>query len=168
IQEKNVLNFYQSLSATAEYPSSELQSSFDNMGKLLLNNLCLIAGGQSYYLCEIEFYFFQRDFHPDTYSHYAQYPNAVGNKQSVIGGWYFHRFRSMANYAHTRRGLDITFGSTMAASYGGMLLRSIQRINDGKVVSGPSDVVGEILMEVSDPDQLTHIALHTYDGAVFD
>ncbi len=62
----------------------------------------------------------------------------------------------------TRKGLDITFGRVLLSSQsgpavassisGGILIRSIRRVGDQKIISGPSLVVDEILRQSNASD----------------
>lgn len=85
----------------------------------------------------------------------------------MVSNRYFHRAPTRSNnsteaptaagaWRHgSRKGMDLTFGNPLgfddstlprsAVTRGGVLLRSIRRVTDGKVTSGPSLLVDEIL-----------------------
>lgn len=148
--------------------AGRLERYFVNVAKLLLLENKLMAGEVGYQLLEVEFYFHSYDLHPDPYSHFSQYPNSVKLKQSVIGSWYFHRFTGISNYTHTRRGVDLTFGNGEQNRYGGILIRTIKRLDDNRIISGPSRVVAELISAANDPEEVERIAFNTQARLAFD
>ncbi len=148
--------------------ADRLERYFVNVAKLLLLENKLMAGEVSYQLVEVEFYFHSNDLHPDPYSHFSQYPNSVKLKQSVIGSWYFHRFTGIKNYTHTRRGVDLTFGNGEQNRYGGILIRTIKRMDDNRIISGPSRVVAELISAANNPEEIERIAFNTKARLAFE
>ncbi|KZS93257.1 hypothetical protein SISNIDRAFT_485531 [Sistotremastrum niveocremeum HHB9708] len=120
-----------------------------------------------YELLEVEFYLQNSSFHIDPFCHGVE-------EQKRSCNWYFHRVPRRSPGAAssgpdvpspaggyrggTRKGLDITFGNPVSSQHfnhpashtkGGILFRTIRRIQDGKVISGPSLLVDEILRAFS-------------------
>lgn len=94
----------------------------------------LMIKGRIYEIIEVEFYVNEND-HPDVFSH-----STIDQKQN--GFFCFHRtgtaFRE-GNY----KGVDIAIGSP--ERFGGILIRSLRDEESGRIIEGPSNVVGEIL-----------------------
>ncbi|KAF7975158.1 hypothetical protein HWV62_10335 [Athelia sp. TMB] len=112
---------------------------------------------EEYEILELEFYLKKADCHNDPFAHGSE-------EQSASGNWYFHRAPTRsANPAKpsaaggyrggTRKGLDLTIAGPVTANVagesgslrGGFLLRTIRRISDEVVISGPSLLVDEVL-----------------------
>lgn len=146
----------------------ELEKGFNEVAKLLLLQSTLLVAGKPYQLMDVEFYFYNVDFHPDPYSHAMQYASSVRKKESVTGSWYFHRFTGIEKYTHTRRGIDLTFGDGDRHRYGGILIRAMKSLADDRVITGPSRVVGEIITAMDNPQELERIAFDTHAGLAFD
>ncbi len=157
------------LSSTAIDSTStiEVEEGFVTAAKLILLDYKLVAGDTDFEVLELEFYFYQKNIHPDPYSHAFKYPNRVVAKMSVTGSWYFHRFIGIEKYTHTRRGLDLTYGSGAHEAYGGLLIRSVKREYDGKVISGPSNVVSYVLDAANDPEGIQKLAFNLEEGMAF-
>lgn len=157
------------LSSTAIDSTStiEVEEGFVTAAKLILLDYKLVAGDTDFEVLELEFYFYQKNIHPDPYSHAFQYPNRVVAKMSVTGSWYFHRFIGIEKYTHTRRGLDLTYGSGEHEAYGGLLIRSVKREYDGKIISGPSNVVSYVLDAANDPEGIQKLAFNLEEGMAF-
>src|SRR5690606_32103541 len=147
--------------------TNDVERGFINAARLLLLDYKLVAGNTDFEILELEFYFYQENVHPDPYSHAFQYPNRVIPKMSVTGSWYFHRFIGIDKYTHTRRGLDLTYGSGDLSAYGGLLIRSVKREADGCMISGPSNVIGRVLEAVDNPMAIQHLAFSLEDGMAF-
>jgi hypothetical protein len=147
---------------------TQLEKGFNKVAKLLLLQSNLIVANKAYELLDIEFYFYNEKIHPDPYSHSFQYASSVRKKQSVTGSWYFHRFTGIEKYTHTRRGLDITYGDGEKQRYGGILIRAIKNLQENRIISGPSRVVGEIILAANDPHNLERIAFDMNAGVAFD
>ncbi|OSX59608.1 hypothetical protein POSPLADRAFT_1078945, partial [Postia placenta MAD-698-R-SB12] len=121
----------------------------------------------NYEILEVEFYLKAADVHDDPFTHGSE-------EQRYSGQWYFHRAprrskdptvsqTAASGYrGGTRKGLDLTMGAppVRTSPYfapsaqstpceppirGGVLLRTIRRISDAKVISGPSLLVDEVL-----------------------
>ncbi|KAG8988937.1 hypothetical protein FRB94_000320 [Tulasnella sp. JGI-2019a] len=155
----------------SDVKSPEILSALQRISEVLVHHsrLQLTAGGvvTRYQILEAEFYLKDPERHWDPFTHGE-------DEQEVPGCWYFHRAprrtHSLATDAPgprkpptgyrggTRKGLDLTFGGSLATRdggeefatdkqpvRGGILLRSLQRESDGKVISGPSLLVDEII-----------------------
>ncbi|KAF9647829.1 hypothetical protein BDM02DRAFT_3097466 [Thelephora ganbajun] len=111
-----------------------------------------------YEILELEFYLHKRGCHADPFTHRAA-------EQKRSGQWYFHRTPTSTGVSATsyrggsRKGMDLTFGSPVGplpssesetdsdSTRGGILLRTIRRVDNQKVISGPSRLVDEILAQ---------------------
>ena len=124
------------------FSENDYQLAFKDLGYKLMNFYELVVNDEiCFRLCEIEFYFYQANRHPDTFTH--RHPNQMQPYQ-----WYFHRqsLSIASNYrAGTYKGLDITLSSMKDESYGGILIRSIQNKQTGKIHEGSCIVVDTIL-----------------------
>lgn len=138
-------NIEASLKDISENCSADLQGAFYKAAEILIQNSILIAGESQYQIKEVEFYF-SSEAHKDPYVHYAQYSNV--NRQLEFGEWYFHRFVTREKYTHNRRGLDLTIGNKALNNSGGILIRGIKSLADGRYIQGPSNVVKEILTQL--------------------
>jgi hypothetical protein len=134
-----------SLKNISENRSADLQGAFNKAAEMLIQNSILIAGESQYQIKEVEFYF-SSEAHKDPYVHSAQYSNV--NRQFEFGEWYFHRFVTREKYTHNRRGLDLTIGNRVLNNSGGILIRGLKSLADGRYIQGPSNVVKEILIQL--------------------
>ena len=133
------------LKGISESKSADLQSAFNKAAEMLIQNSILIAGESQYQIKEVEFYF-SSEAHKDPYVHSAQYSNV--NRQFEFGEWYFHRFVTREKYTHNRRGLDLTIGNRALNNSGGILIRGLKSLADGRYIQGPSNGVKEILTQL--------------------
>ncbi|KAG8997761.1 hypothetical protein FRB94_007483 [Tulasnella sp. JGI-2019a] len=151
--------------------SAEISSTLQRLSEVLVyhSRLQLTADGvvTRYQILEAEFYLRDSECHWDPFAHGEA-------EQEVPGRWYFHRaprrIHSLATDAPlprkppaghrggTRKGLDLTSGGSFTTNdsqnglavdkhpvTGGILLRTLQRESDGKVISGPSLLVDEVI-----------------------
>lgn len=112
---------------------------------------CILTALSDYSLMEVEMYLVKPG-HEDPFCHSSE-------AQRTSGQWYFHRAPTRSPPAAgaplpgfrggTRKGLDVTFGGPGAV--GGILLRSMRRVSDGTLISGPSLLVDELLSTSSQP-----------------
>ncbi|KAN0126691.1 hypothetical protein V8E52_000331 [Russula decolorans] len=106
-----------------------------------------------YELLEFEFYLIKPECHSDPFTH-------DGEDQRLSGAWYFHRVPRHKGSATSgppayrggsRKGLDLTIGTPDSSNAqpvlvrGGILLRTLRRVSDSTVISGPSLLVDELL-----------------------
>lgn len=111
---------------------ANIDEGFQRIANDLLNNWVIKVEDALYRITEIEFYY--RDEarkHDDSYVH--------GHKiQKQKGKWYFHG-----------SGIDLTFGDGEA--YGGILIRAICQVNEGKgkYCYGPLNCILEIFSNLS-------------------
>ncbi|KAH9049622.1 hypothetical protein EDB84DRAFT_1555965 [Lactarius hengduanensis] len=127
-----------------------------------------------YEFLEFEFYMIKAGCHPDPYTHDEA-------EQRLPGVWYFHRVpryngKAAAGYrSGSRKGLDLTIGTpdTPASSdssppipvRGGILLRSLRRVSDSVVVSGPYLLVDELLRCSGSPG-ITELVTEKWFGEI--
>lgn len=144
----------------------EISRRFERISTALLQEFRLVVRRENvtdveFEILEAEFYLQIGGCHEDPFTH--------GNEeQRVSGRWYFHRAPMFSKDSHrsltstsqyrggSRKGMDLTFGgprilpSASTSSQerllrGGILLRSVRKVNDGQVTSGPSLLVDKIL-----------------------
>lgn len=133
------------LKGISENSGVDLIDAFNNAAEMLIQTSVLTVGQSQYQIKEIEFYFSSKA-HKDPYVHSVQYSNV--NRQSEFGEWYFHRYVAREKYNHSRRGLDLTIGNKDKNTSGGILIRGIKSLTDGRYIQGPSNVVKEILTQL--------------------
>jgi hypothetical protein len=110
-----------------EIDPDSIESHFDELANYLMNKLYLKAGGNSYRIVEIEFYYVDEKKHNDIFCH-------RNSEQLKSGTWYFNGF-----------GLDLTFGNSTNNVFGGILIRGIRSIDAaGQYFSGPSTLLKEL------------------------
>jgi len=112
-----------------------LQNSFNNVMNILLNKALLRAGENRYRFCELELYFKDNTNHKDTFTHGTA-------TQLEHCKWYFHT-RGGVYRGGTYKGLDLALGD--AFRHVGILIRSIQNMEDQALFCGPCLCVNEIL-----------------------
>ncbi|EMD40266.1 hypothetical protein CERSUDRAFT_148142 [Gelatoporia subvermispora B] len=146
---------------------------FDEIATMLLQNFRLVINNSNirsqYDILELEFYLRKPDCHEDPFTHCSEEQRCCGqwyfhraprktgdaSNATAAGGY----------RGGSRKGLDLTLGYTPAVTSrhfassstdfspekthsglrGGILVRTVRRISDGKVISGPSLLVDEIL-----------------------
>ena len=107
----------------------EYQDVFSKYANKLMNEYCLKVDDKKYNLIEIEFYFYDKENHPDPYIY-------CNEKQKECGEFYFHG-----------SGMDITFGN--GKCYGGILIRSIMN-EEGQYINGSLKLLEELFCDEID------------------
>ena len=102
---------------------------FSEYANKLMNEYCLKVDDKKYNLIEIEFYFYDKENHPDPYIY-------CNEKQKECGEFYFHG-----------SGMDITFGNGIC--YGGILIRSIMN-EEGQYINGSLKLLEELFCDEID------------------
>ncbi|QOP45888.1 hypothetical protein [Sulfurimonas paralvinellae] len=102
---------------------------FSSIAELLLNNSILKIAEESFYITEIEFYFYSNN-HSNCSIHKSEY-------QLFSNTWYVH--------TKGRGGLDITFGNKDKKEFGGILIRGIKSVTTNQYIDGPTNVLKHIL-----------------------
>ena len=102
---------------------------FSEYANKLMNEYCLKVDDKKYNLIEIEFYFYDKENHPDPYIY-------CNEKQKDCGKFYFHG-----------SGMDITFGN--GKCYGGILIRSIMN-EEGQYINGSLKLLEELFCDEID------------------
>ena len=102
---------------------------FSEYANKLMNEYCLKVDDKKYNLIEIEFYFYDKENHPDPYIY-------CNEKQKECGEFYFHG-----------SGMDITFGNRIC--YGGILIRSIMN-EEGQYINGSLKLLEELFCDEID------------------
>src|SRR4051812_22743169 len=112
-----------------------LPQNFDKLPIVIVNGCHLMIKNEPHRIRELELYYHAAN-HLDEYVH-------KDHLQCTFGQVYFHRFNSGVYKGGTFRGMDFTFGRSNV--YFSILIRSVQNINTGEVISGPCNVVKYIL-----------------------
>lgn len=120
--------------------------------KTWLNSHVLVICGVEHRITEVELYYYSKE-HPDPFTHC--HPD-----QLTYGKFVFHRAgnKQGAKYkGGSFKGLDISLGN--GTNYGGLLIRSLLRLDTNISISGPSNCVeyilelhGELSLETLTPD----------------
>jgi hypothetical protein len=152
---------------------------FDAIAHALLQDFSLVVtrGGAATELeiLELECYLHKEGVHEDPFTHESEEGRRGGQ-------WHFHRAPRCAAGGFrggTRKGLDLTVGGRAAvgspyfspadeessALRGGVLLRTLRRTSDSKVISGPSLLVDEIL-RLSGCGSLADLVSHAWAGDI--
>jgi len=124
---------------------------FVEISEILMNQSVLMVKGNSFRLCEIEFYY-KNASHNDQYVHSIQ-------DQQTFEGFYFHKYKNGSYKSGTYKGLDITFGNIETGTYFGILIRSMLDLNTGTFIEGPCRCVNRILELFKEPD-VKNMMLH--------
>jgi hypothetical protein len=111
----------------------EYQDVFSKYANKLMNEYCLKVDDKKYNLIEIEFYFYDKENHPDPYIY-------CNEKQKECGEFYFHG-----------SGMDITFGNGIC--YGGILIRSIMN-QKGEYINGSLILLEELFGDKIDKSKI--------------
>lgn len=128
-------------------PMEAYSAEFDRIARELMLDYELRANGHRLRLMEIEFYW-RGDERPGVPSHHDPFTHAHPLQRDNFGRWYLHRqgVKPDASYkGGSYKGVDVTFGPSGGGGYGGILIRSVQRISDGTIIEGPCLVAEEIL-----------------------
>lgn len=129
-----------------------LNKVFDEIASTLLRQTKIVTPKNHFYFREIEFYFYDKDLHQDTYAH-------KNKRQLKFGEWYFHRFTDIEPFLNSNRnGVDLTFGNEQKGIYGGILIRKIQNAKTGDLVVGINKVARELIDNIG-KENVNHIAL---------
>ena len=124
---KNLNVFFNTKIKENDNNIENIENGFEHLAQYLINETILEANNNIYEICEIEFYYYDESVeHEDVYTHQND------DFQTKSDRFYFHN-----------SGVDITFGKGNA--YGGILIRSIKKLEDNKLISGPRLVVQELL-----------------------
>ncbi|THU86181.1 hypothetical protein K435DRAFT_590386, partial [Dendrothele bispora CBS 962.96] len=142
-----------------------------------------------YKILELEFYLWKTGCHEDPFTHGSEEQRLSG--QWYFHRVPRNTNNSNRNTTHStgyrggsRKGLDLTFGGPVSVATspyfqedslnqetsanslrGGILLRSIQRVKDGKVISGPSLLVDELLA-ASKASSITKLVENHWKGDI--
>ncbi len=115
-----------------------IHDQFKTMAYNIINGMVLVIGGTNRYrIVELEFYCNHKDYHPDSFTHGDE-------MQKNFATWYFRR-QGNSYRGGTYKGLDIAFGTP--EYYGGILIRSIQSLDNNQLITGPSCCVDTILQQ---------------------
>lgn len=117
---------------------------FADISDILMNKSVLIVKGNSFRLCEIEFYY-KNTLHNDEYVHSIR-------DQQTFEGFYFHRYKNGSYKSGTYKGLDMTFGNDATNTYFGILIRSMLDLSTNTFIEGPCRCVNRILELFGEPD----------------
>ena len=137
--------------ATRKYETGDLSKVFDQLAICLLRQTVIATPNDNFFLREVEFYYYDKDSHPDSYAH-------NNKRQLTFGEWYFHRFTEIEPFMKSNRnGIDITFGNEQKEIYGGVLIRKIQNARTGDLFAGINNVVKELIRNIG-KENVKHLA----------
>lgn len=106
-----------------------LQKYFKDLANTLFNQIDLLAGDDRYSFAEIEFYYFKNGVFDDK-QYRVTYP-----RTKPVGSLFWHL-----------SGIDICFDSDMSNKYyGGILIRSIVKESNNKLITGPMCCSDELM-----------------------
>ncbi|OJT10321.1 hypothetical protein TRAPUB_13189 [Trametes pubescens] len=173
----------------------DISARFELLASELLHNyrLEVTRGEKTEYLevLELEFYLYKTSVHEDPFTHasaeqsqagrwYFHRPPRRSNDPAAQAA------APMGYRGGTRKGMDITIGApppAVTSKYfspahigeasgtedtvlrGGILLRSIRRVSDSKVISGPSLLVDELL-RLSGASEIAELVALNWDGNI--
>ncbi|TFK74507.1 hypothetical protein BDN72DRAFT_789383 [Pluteus cervinus] len=151
---------------------------------IILNHHMVVSwGGEetAFQIIELEFYYLKGVCHEDPFTHGSE-------EQKISGRWYFHRApqfskdstrsaTSTSMYrAGSRKGMDLTFGGPVSETpqkpssdvllRGGILLRSIRNVSTGKITSGPSLLVDQVLSHCR-TESITEVVDEQWGGDIY-
>ncbi|EGC40210.1 hypothetical protein DICPUDRAFT_96310 [Dictyostelium purpureum] len=132
--------------------ANEVKEWLSEIAYQLLNNVVIFINGKEHMLVEIEFYF-------NGYNHVDEFTHG-DSMQRERGTWYFHRTNGAGYKGGSFKGMDITFGCGSGdgaskddnGAYGGILIRSVQKLSDQSIIDGPSLCVDNILKLTNSKD----------------
>lgn len=120
------------------------EETFKSIAEVLMNKMCIAVGGKKYRIAECEFYYDDNKKYQDPFL-YCDEKKRKGDgpekkqksvpemKQNQRLQWFFH-------YS----GVDITIGNGNDI-YGGILIRSLQCVDDNTFIAGPLKSVNTLL-----------------------
>ncbi len=133
---------------------------FDEISRSLLRQVKIVTPKASFYIRELEIYYYDLDLHPDPYTH-------KNKRQLEFGDWYFHRYITIESFLlSNRNGVDITFGNKSKQIYGGILLRKLQHAESSELIVGINRVA-KTLLSLAQHENANHLA-HHIGKTVFD
>jgi hypothetical protein len=135
---------------------SKTEVVFKSIAEVLMNKMCIAVGSKKYRIAECEFYYDDNHTYQDPFLYCNKnkredkYPEL---KQKQRLQWFFH-------YS----GLDITIGNGDNI-YGGILIRSLQCVDDNTYIAGPLKSVNTLLNDAhnsitNDKSIMTLVELH--------
>jgi hypothetical protein len=138
--------------STRQVEASKMQMAFDQIAISLLRQTKIVTPRDNFHLREIEIYFYDKENHPDPYTH-------KNKRQLEFGEWYFHRFTDIKSFLKSNRnGLDITFGNKAENIFGGILIRKIENIKSNELIVGINKVARKIIENLNE-ENINEIAL---------
>ena len=106
---------------------------------VILNGIEARINYKPHRIGEVEIYY-HCDHHPDNYVHQDEL-------QCDFGKLYFHRFRNGSYKGGNYKGCDMTFGKDRVRL--SLLIRTIQNLETGEIISGPCNVVNYLLRSLN-------------------
>lgn len=138
--------------STRKVGQNNLQMAFDEIAVGLLRQTKIVTPKDHFHLREVEIYFFDKENHPDPYTH-------KNKRQAEFGEWYFHRFIDISTFVNSNRnGLDITFGNKAENIFGGILIRKIQNTQTKELIVGINKVARKLIENIGE-ENVNEIAL---------
>jgi len=113
----------------------EYEDRMKQIAEFLLNEVVLMVNGKKHRFNELEFYITCKT-HNDPFTHGDE-------TQRTTANWYFHRSGNTYR-SGTYKGLDLSIGKN-DKEFGGILIRSIEDVENGKIICGPCKSVDHML-----------------------
>ena len=127
-----------------------VQATFQTIASNLFNNFYIKCGEKTFYFAEIEFYYYEKGNLEEEWNKvtYARDGCSAGKLFYHLSGIDIC-FESHFNSKEDIYTSNITRTSTSNAQYGGILIRSIIRMDDGILIAGPLNCKDELLNSCS-------------------
>jgi hypothetical protein len=133
-------------------PVSAYSTAFDTIAREMLLNMELHANGHVLRVLEIEFYWRAEEpagaAVPEGGHHVDLFAHACPTQHNNYGRWYWHRQGTKPDAMYkggNYKGLDVTIGPRGGTGHGGILIRTVQRVEDGAIIEGSCLVAEEVL-----------------------
>ena len=127
------------------HDSSDVQKTFGDIAQRLFDEYCINCNGTEYYFAEIEFYYYEKgkweeEWNSVTYARDGYSAGDLFYHLSGIDICFESHFNSKEDIS-----ADITKTTTNKARYGGILIRSVTKVNDDSLIAGPLNCKNELL-----------------------
>lgn len=125
--------------------SSDVQKTFGDIAQRLFEEYCINCNGTEFYFAEIEFYYYEKgkweeEWNSVTYARDGYSAGDLFYHLSGIDICFESRFNSKEDIS-----TEITKTTTNKARYGGILIRSVTKVNDDSLIAGPLNCKNELL-----------------------
>ena len=129
---------------------SNVKDAFGSIAEKLFKEYCIDCNGIKYYFAEIEFYYYEKGGKDGKWE--EEWNSVTYARDGYSAGDLFYHlsgidicFESLFNSKEDIYSAETTKTTTNAARYGGILLRSVTKVNDGSLIAGPLKCKDELL-----------------------